>query len=240
MPNRKTNFFKSSRSRKRCQGFGAPASFGAWQGIFSLAYFFWYIVSRKNNWIPLDKNLINELPKTNRPYTKLEAMFSFTYDQDFNNKWSIKGYAKLWNWSRNKVRRFVNLIRTPHEPPKGHPKGHPIHFIDKGLWTIKDTPMNPPKDTQRTPTNNPLILNNNLFEHFWLLYPKKKNKGQAKKTWKKLNPNNELFEKIKSAIEEAKQSKDWLKEKGQFIPYPSTWLNAEGWEDEYEKEDGWE
>ncbi len=36
------------------------------------------------------------------------------------------------------------------------------------------------------------------------------------------------------AIEKAKQTKDWQKDGGQYIPYPATWLNARGWEDEIE------
>jgi hypothetical protein len=36
-----------------------------------------------------------------------------------------------------------------------------------------------------------------------------------------------------NSLEVAKKSRDWLKENGQYIPYPATWLNAKGWEDEY-------
>jgi len=72
------------------------------------------------------------------------------------------------------------------------------------------------------------------FDVFWLQYPKKKSKGQAEKTWFKIKPTKELLNKILSSISKAKQSHDWQKENGQFIPYPATWLNAKGWEDEYE------
>jgi uncharacterized protein YdaU (DUF1376 family) len=71
------------------------------------------------------------------------------------------------------------------------------------------------------------------FEIFWKSYPKKKSKGQAKKAWMKLKPGKQLLEKIISTIERAKTSEDWLKEKGKYIPYPATWLNAEGWNDEF-------
>jgi len=70
------------------------------------------------------------------------------------------------------------------------------------------------------------------FEDFWIAYPRRKNKGQAKKAWEKIKPDKSLTEKILSAIDIAKQSEDWLKDGGKFIPYPATWLNAEGWEDE--------
>lgn len=70
------------------------------------------------------------------------------------------------------------------------------------------------------------------FELFWKAYPKKRNKGQAEKAFKKAAPDEQLMAAILTAIERAKKSAQWLKEDGQFIPYPATWLNAKGWEDE--------
>ncbi len=73
----------------------------------------------------------------------------------------------------------------------------------------------------------------NYFNTFWGAYPKKKSKGQAEKAFQKLSPDEKLLSVMLSAIEKAKKSTDWLKEEGQYIPYPATWLNAKGWEDEY-------
>jgi len=70
------------------------------------------------------------------------------------------------------------------------------------------------------------------FGRFWKAYPKKKSKGQAERAWKKINPGKEQIEVILKAIDRAKRSQDWLKDFGQFIPYPASWLNAKGWEDE--------
>lgn len=74
-----------------------------------------------------------------------------------------------------------------------------------------------------------------LFDEFWAEYPKKRSKGQAEKTWVKLKPDEQLFEAIMTGLKRAKTSVDWAKNGGQYIPYPSTWLNAKGWEDEYEE-----
>lgn len=71
-----------------------------------------------------------------------------------------------------------------------------------------------------------------LFERFWAAYPKKKSKGQARRAWDKLKPGSTMVDQMLLAIERAKQSEDWQKDGGQYIPYPATWLNAEGWEDE--------
>jgi len=72
-----------------------------------------------------------------------------------------------------------------------------------------------------------------LFARFWAAYPKKRSKGQAEKAWVKLQPDEQLVETMLAAIERAKKSEEWRKENGRYIPYPATWLNAKGWEDEY-------
>ena len=70
------------------------------------------------------------------------------------------------------------------------------------------------------------------FEEFYKNYPKKVKKQDVKKWFKKNKPSSELFSSMMSSLEQFRGSKDWLKEKGQFIPYPSTWLNQRRWEDE--------
>jgi predicted phage replisome organizer len=71
-----------------------------------------------------------------------------------------------------------------------------------------------------------------LFNLFWKAYPKKKSKGNAEKWFKKNKPNKALVDLMIAKIEELKKTKEWQKEKGQFIPYPASWLNSKGWEDE--------
>jgi len=77
-----------------------------------------------------------------------------------------------------------------------------------------------------------VCANSGGFEAFWTAYPKKKSKGQALSAWKKLKPDSSLQVVILKAIEAQKRSPDWQKDKGQYIPYPATWLNAMAWEDE--------
>jgi len=74
------------------------------------------------------------------------------------------------------------------------------------------------------------------FEIFWKAYPKRKSKGQAEKAFAKINPDEQLLATMLATIEQAIKSVDWQKDDGKFIPYPATWLNAKGWEDEFPKE----
>lgn len=67
------------------------------------------------------------------------------------------------------------------------------------------------------------------FSVFWEAYPKKVGKGAAEKSWKKLNPDLAV---VLASLEEQKQSSQWTRDGGQFIPHPATWLNQKRWEDE--------
>ena len=71
-----------------------------------------------------------------------------------------------------------------------------------------------------------------LFNQFWTAYPKRVAKQSAVKAFEKLKPDEKLLEAMLKAIESQKESKQWEKDGGAFIPYPATWLNQRRWEDE--------
>jgi hypothetical protein len=70
-----------------------------------------------SGWIPISKTLARELPK-DRPFTRLEAMFSLTLDYDQGNEVTVLGFAELWRWSRGKVERFLEEIGVKIEYPE--------------------------------------------------------------------------------------------------------------------------
>jgi len=71
-----------------------------------------------------------------------------------------------------------------------------------------------------------------LFAKFWKLYPNKKGKAAAEKAWTKLKVTEDLFNLITQGLAKQCVSAGWVKDKGEFIPHPSTWLNGKRWEDE--------
>jgi hypothetical protein len=74
------------------------------------------------------------------------------------------------------------------------------------------------------------------FDAFWRDYPKKVGKGAARRAWDKIKPDDDLTVKILVAIKDQRNTPQWKKEKGQFIPNPATWLNQERWSDSVEVE----
>lgn len=70
------------------------------------------------------------------------------------------------------------------------------------------------------------------FGVFWQAYPKKVGKDAARKAFEKRTVGDDLLARMLGAIEQQKHSREWVKDDGQFIPHPATWLNAGRWEDE--------
>ncbi len=84
------------------------------------------------------------------------------------------------------------------------------------------------KETIQKKTNK----RNMLFEKFYHVYPKKKARLDAEKAWKKINPDEDLLNKMLISIEKSKNSDDWIRDDGKYVPFPATWLNKRRWEDE--------
>jgi hypothetical protein len=101
------------------------------------------------------------------------------------------------------------------------------------------TPSMLPSDSSYAPSPSPspsprtnILAFASGFERFWKSYPKRKAKGSAEKAFAKIKPNEQLLEAIFAGLERAKTSEIWHRDGGRYIPYPATWLNAKGWEDE--------
>ncbi|MBE3119592.1 MAG: hypothetical protein IMZ50_12670, partial [Candidatus Atribacteria bacterium] len=65
------------------------------------------------------------------------------------------------------------------------------------------------------------------FADFWKAYPRKVGKGAARKAWKATTGKRPELPCLLAAVAKAKGSDQWVKEGGQFIPHPATWLNQE-------------
>lgn len=71
------------------------------------------------------------------------------------------------------------------------------------------------------------------FDVFWGIYPRKVSKKAAKKAWSDIKPDNKLFTTIINSLKIANAYWQHQAISLKHIPYPSTWLNEERWEDEF-------
>jgi len=72
------------------------------------------------------------------------------------------------------------------------------------------------------------------FEKFYAAYPRKVGKPNAFKAFesKKLYA---MMDIVMGALEKQKKCPQWLKDNGQFIPHPATWIRREGWMDQVQE-----
>lgn len=130
--------------------------------------------------------------------------------------------------SKEIEKRYINLLNINAQ---GY--GKYVHEGMENMCAVNNTSNN-------TTSNNISNMNNSIYEHsssfdtFWKQYPKKRNKGQAERAFKRMVKDKETLDLILEDLERRKNFEDWIKSDGQFIPYPSTYLNAQGWLDEYE------
>lgn len=124
-----------------------------------------------------------------------------------------------------------NLNTSPRKFEGGTPK----NLNTPPLKNLKDNTTcfnNTDNNKSKTGVNENKLIVKTSFDLFWETYPYRVGKAAALKAWTKIKPSQELFDKIILSIENAKKSKEWLKDDGQWIPHPTTWLNRGGWDDE--------
>jgi len=133
-------------------------------------------------------------------------------------------------------------VSTPENPQsrveESRVEDSTICAPDDAQEDTHDAPMDKPspKSGPRSPFKS--RRQEQLFDQFWAQYPRKKSKGQAERAWVKIAPDDALFAQIIEGLERARKSRDWIKDAGAYIPYPATWLNAKGWEDDYQEVNG--
>ena len=73
-----------------------------------------------------------------------------------------------------------------------------------------------------------------LFERFWIVYPRKIGKGAARRMFDRIKPKpNEAFVgRMIEAVQSQMKSDQWQKDGGVYIPHPATWIHQERWDDE--------
>jgi uncharacterized protein YdaU (DUF1376 family) len=93
--------------------------------------------------------------------------------------------------------------------------------------TIKHKPITNNHKTSLKPIRANAL--DNGFEEFWQTYPKKVGKDAASKSWLKVKAR---IDDVLKALAWQKESDQWRRSDGQFIPNPATYLNQGRWQDE--------
>lgn len=125
-----------------------------------------------------------------------------------------------------------NLDPVPIEPGVGPDRA------GGGLWESRESALGEPtynKEKQiENKDNTARARESQVFDNFWLAYPKKVERSEAIVEFEKINPDDCLIKKIINDIKKMKESSDWTKEKGKYIPRPAKYLREKAWETRYE------
>lgn len=97
----------------------------------------------------------------------------------------------------------------------------------------KDIENIPPKAPQGA-AGSVDIWDPEMFDRFWKMYPKKKDKKKAIREWNKLKADRNLMLVMTRALEAQMASEEWQRDNGRAIPYPCRWLSHRRWEDNLE------
>lgn len=210
-------------------------------------------VNRNKNYTHMANYHFREKGMSLKAKGLLSLMLSLPEEWDY----SANGLAALSKDGKDSVKKtlveleeFGYLRRTRVTDSNGRFAGYDYDIFEKPQ---AEKPLTENPSTEKPLTENPPQLNTKQsntklsntkginiypFDEFWKAYPKKKAKEDARKAWQKLKPDESLAKIIIKAIEQAKETSDWKKDKGKYIPYPATYLNGKRWEDEGNDTDG--
>lgn len=123
-----------------------------------------------------------------------------------------------WSQSERNANASPNAMRT-------HSEGNALQTPDTRHQKEKPPkpPASPTASLHRFPPG---------FDDLWKAYPRKVGKDAASKAFAKRKPDASLLASMLRSVAVQRQSEQWVKDGGQFIPHLSTWLNEGRWQDE--------
>jgi hypothetical protein len=172
-------------------------------------------------------------------FTVKHAVFptSPRHEADFASALTSMHHVGLIRWYEAQGQQVIQVVDFDAHQPNLHKRSDKSKFPeppgDSGKVPEIPSELNLTQLKRTEPKRTALSrVGDDLFEAFWLAYPKKKSRSDAERAWRNLAPSPELSQRILDAVAAQRNSPDWLKSDGQFIPYPATWVNGRRWEDQ--------
>jgi uncharacterized protein YdaU (DUF1376 family) len=111
-------------------------------------------------------------------------------------------------------------------PPIAPLSGNDSPPIAPPIANNKQEPLN---NKHKTVKSKALVDYTDEFLDFWKAYPRKVQKPEAFKAWNNQKPN---LQDVLLALSWQRESKNWTKDDGDYIPYPASYINGQRWHDE--------
>jgi hypothetical protein len=165
---------------------------------------------------------------------------------------SVRYLAKAWQWSINRVLRFLSELQTDQSIETRTETGQtvislcnyetyqaPSHDAETQTKTLPDTQSATNKKERKESKNinsaRAAVVDEG-FSEWYALYPRKKQPSEALRAYRKVIDGGKVTQS--DLITRTREfSAEWSKradEDRRFIPYPASWMNAGGYLDEPE------
>jgi len=145
----------------------------------------------------------------------------------------IDGVITIPNWEKH---QSLDALEKKRERDRKYQQIHRENI--KLLAKSSDTSSDMSSDVSGTDKNridknriDTVSLCDEKFNEFWSEYPRKDNKTTARKVYKKAMKSGDISEAILYGLRKYKQSEQWNRDGGKYIPMAATWLNQCRWED---------
>lgn len=149
------------------------------------------------------------------------------------NELTELGYRKVDKESHgpNDIRTVVTWYHQPETPITRPTTNSTVDKLDgrETGGSLEDHSSEQHSTEQQVDKTSP------AFDEFWKAYPRKKDKGHARKAWDKAVKTTDPAVIVSAAV----QFRQWCEQDGtepEFTPYPATWINGERWLDERDPE----
>lgn len=155
---------------------------------------------------------------------------------------SVQKDTSRWNLAaKNEQKNEQKIVQKPRRILRKVPSTESVQVYQIGTGNSTESVQVDSTKSVHTidnlPKDNPkrqYICAPHLFDRFYSAYPRKRSRKQAERAFAKLKPDDALVDQMIAAIDKAKSSGRW--DDIEFVPYPATWLNAQGWLDDLSTE----
>ena len=187
----------------------------------------WCIADREGRFEDRPKRIRAEI----FPYecVDVEELMRKLEEAGFLVRYEFEGerYAEILNFTRHQYPHIKEAESTIPAPTSTQTQPEQEQ-CEHGAISPESPILNPESLILNTPKSPSRVADG--FQEFYSAYPKKKGKQDALKAWKKIKQSE--VPEIMAALKRQTRAPDWIRDGGQYIPYPASWLNGRRWEDE--------
>lgn len=196
---------------------------------------------RQNNYITILGWMVSDLKLRGNALLTYAIIYGFSQNGDDSYTGSRQYLAEWTNSTVQNVSRCLKKLLEDGLIIKKENMINGVKFCEYKAIVPKLLPV-----TKCSGGSNKMFLNNieyntsniysakfdknDAFKRFWSIYPRHTNKKKAFDVFVKKCNDETVLQKMLSAIIEQKKTEQWQNIK--YIPYATTWLNGERWEDE--------